>query len=457
MLRRIGLAAALCAAGCESEGPVQASLLIGPSGGTVALGDTATLTVPSGALSSPAQITLSEAAPAGPPGFTLQSSLFQLDPADLALGMPASLSVPIWGGTDGQDSVALFSASDGGVEGFAATGEPVAAPPGDTAIGALTAPISHFGSAFVASASVQMAQGLVGLAGPAVAGRSVYSVINPDPFDAGIVLQRFDLDGWQSVQVTALAADAFGGPLVARGANLYLGTRTALFEFVGGQGPVLTLTSGAGRVMGVAFNDTGVYWTEARGTDAGTLGRVLSYPDDAGVPLQVGGVFAGELDAIATDDQNAYVADSDGGLHVFSLVTGTVEQMFGVGTVSGGLSVVDGGLYWFDNSGAGQIQQMALPAGSAFPSTLWTAPSGSAVGALATDGQSLTWIAYSPYGPLVCRWSLSAGTNQCLVEPSAAPVQGLALAAGRPVWMTGNLAGAGSGGALGWRLAIWGL
>jgi hypothetical protein len=454
----MALAAALSvAAGCESEGPAQASLLIGPSGGAVVLGDTATLTVPSGALSAPAQITLSEAPPSGPPGFSLQSSLFQLQPADLLLNMPASLSVPIWGGAGGQDSVALYLPSDGGIEGFAATGEPAAAPAGTTAIGSLTSPVAHFGPAFVAGASVQMGQGLLALAGPATLGRSVYTVISPDPLDGGIVLERFDLDTWQSSQVTALASDVFGGPLAARGADLYLGTRTALFKFVGAQSPVVTLASDAGRVAGIAFNDLGVYWTDARETDAGTFGRVFAYPDDAGAPAQVGGVFGGELDAIAADEQNAYVADADGGLHIFSLTTGSVQQLFGVGTVTGGLSVVDGGLYWFDNSGAGQIQQMALPAGASFPTTLWAAPSGSSIGALATDGRSLTWIAYSPYGPLVCRWSLADGTSTCLVDPAAAPVQGLALAASRPVWMVGSLAGLVSGSPAGWRLMIWGL
>ena len=74
---------------------------IGPAGGTVSLKaqqGTFTLDIPPTALAADIQITITETAIAPPAGFVDYSPVYRIDPIDLALAVPAKLTVPFSNG-----------------------------------------------------------------------------------------------------------------------------------------------------------------------------------------------------------------------------------------------------------------------------------------------------------------------------------------------------------------------
>jgi hypothetical protein len=449
--------------GCEGPGPKQVTQQVGAAGGTLTLGDTTTLVIPPGALSETISVTLSEGLPSGPPGYTLQSSTFVIEPKDLLLSKPATLTVPIWGGAQGSDSVALFMEEDGGgVEGVRSQANPSAAPGQVTSLGRLSAPILHFGTAFVATTSVRFLDNLTIFAGPTTLGDSLFVGVSPsfsEPMASGpsqspspnsSSLQQFilklDTNQWSSSQeLLDLDTDEDGVALLARNSDLYLLTNQRLIKFANGMGPGQTvadlsaLSSGRNPLefnipqggASLTFNDAGIYWLISIAPfDTPTL-QVVGARDGQNSVELIGEPIANATSDLAVDADDAYVSNGDGGLFVVSLQDGWTQEHSELGFVSGGLTVVNGQLLWFDNSIAGAIRKTPLPLQGASTTTLWTGPSSYGTGLainmeqtlisnLGTDGNKLGWIAGSPFGPLVCQGPLSApDTSVCALDPAS--------------------------------------
>ncbi len=82
--------ASIALAACSSR-PAPASMLIGPSGGTVAVGEV-TLTIPPGALSAPVTITITRTDDAPPTGYIGYSPVYRFEPRGIVFASPVTVS-----------------------------------------------------------------------------------------------------------------------------------------------------------------------------------------------------------------------------------------------------------------------------------------------------------------------------------------------------------------------------
>ncbi len=123
------------------------TMMIGASGGEVALGDLR-LTVPAGALASTTAITITETTMPTPAGYRAFSPLYEFEPAGLMFSMPATLTLPIRSGAADVPLATLFwSRQSDGTGGFERRG---GTPDGTN----LTAEIEHFSTGSSPTASI---------------------------------------------------------------------------------------------------------------------------------------------------------------------------------------------------------------------------------------------------------------------------------------------------------------